>query len=361
MSYSRLIEVDINNVGQTNIPCIVQGSVNENLQIKLKNHGKIYNLTDCQVIYEIIKPDGYVCDGLMNITVPNSGFGIIQLTKQTLSSEGICKVNLSIIRKNQEIKVNGLKYEVTPGESSVISWSENLVDLPVTFGSNTYNADITLNKWHDFVGIPDNSIGIDGDYGLQLPKCDIWKKQLGYWERCGNIKGEKGDDGKDGVGLPGKDGITPQFTIGNVTTLPQGSSATVTITGTLENPILNLEIPKGDKFNYEDFTQEQLNSLKVKGDRGSTWFDGSGKPRVELGNERDYYLDTVSYDIYVKVSNIWERIGNLGSSLNGVDIGELQRKTDNNLETIDKTIVGAINEINKRQSGIITNVDGGIF
>ena len=360
MSYSRLIEVDITNVIQKYIPSIVQGSVNELLQIKLKNHGKLYNLTDCQIIYEIIKPDGHVCNGLMNITVPNNGFGNIQLTKQALSSVGICKINLSIIRKNEEIKVNGLKYEVTPGESEVVSWSETLVDLPVVFGKSTYNVDTTLNKWHDFVGIPDNSIGTDGDYGLQLPSCDIWKKQLGYWERCGNIKGEKGDNGEDAVGLPGKDGVTPNFTIGKVTTIDPGYSAKVTITGTSENPILNLEIPKGDKFAFNDFTESQLEMLKVKGDKGSTWYDGSGKPQIELGNERDYYLDTTTSDIYVKVRDIWERIGNIGSTLDSVNVSELQRKTDNALKTEDKTIVGAINEI-KRQLETTKDIDGGTF
>ena len=38
----------------------------------------------------------------------------------------------------------------------------------------------------------------------------------------------------------------PNFTIGTVTTLPAGSSATVTITGTTSDPVLNFGIPKGD-------------------------------------------------------------------------------------------------------------------
>ncbi|MBE6685780.1 MAG: SGNH/GDSL hydrolase family protein [Ruminococcaceae bacterium] len=46
-----------------------------------------------------------------------------------------------------------------------------------------------------------------------------------------------------GVGDTGK---TPNITIGTVTTLTEGSNATATITGTAENPILNLGIPKGD-------------------------------------------------------------------------------------------------------------------
>lgn len=46
--------------------------------------------------------------------------------------------------------------------------------------------------------------------------------------------------------IRGQIGITPNFTIGTVTTLPEGSSATATITGTAEAPVLNLGIPKGD-------------------------------------------------------------------------------------------------------------------
>ena len=46
--------------------------------------------------------------------------------------------------------------------------------------------------------------------------------------------------------LTGKDGITPNLTIGEVYTLDSGSKATVTISGTKENPLLNFGIPKGD-------------------------------------------------------------------------------------------------------------------
>ena len=46
-------------------------------------------------------------------------------------------------------------------------------------------------------------------------------------------------------GEPGKDGVTPNLTIGTVETLNAGTSATATITGDKENPVLNLGIPKG--------------------------------------------------------------------------------------------------------------------
>lgn len=52
-------------------------------------------------------------------------------------------------------------------------------------------------------------------------------------------------DNGDFDGEDGKDGVTPNLSIGTVTTLSAGSNATASITGTKENPILNLGIPKG--------------------------------------------------------------------------------------------------------------------
>lgn len=55
-------------------------------------------------------------------------------------------------------------------------------------------------------------------------------------------KGDKGDKGDTGA-----DGQTPNITIGTVTTLAAGSSATAEITGATPDLTLNLGIPKGDK------------------------------------------------------------------------------------------------------------------
>lgn len=58
-----------------------------------------------------------------------------------------------------------------------------------------------------------------------------------------------GTDGKDGIngmdGADGADGTTPNFIIGTVQTLEAGTNATASITGTPENPVLHLGIPKG--------------------------------------------------------------------------------------------------------------------
>ena len=63
--------------------------------------------------------------------------------------------------------------------------------------------------------------------------------------------GERGPVGPQGAqgpqGIPGSTGATPDFSIGTVSTLPAGTDATATITGTAEAPVLNLGIPKGPK------------------------------------------------------------------------------------------------------------------
>lgn len=65
------------------------------------------------------------------------------------------------------------------------------------------------------------------------------------------IDGKNGQNGKDGIngtnGIDGQDGITPNIQIGTVETLEPTEEATVTRTGTDEEPLLNFGIPKGDK------------------------------------------------------------------------------------------------------------------
>lgn len=60
------------------------------------------------------------------------------------------------------------------------------------------------------------------------------------------VPGKDGTDGKDGApGAKGDPGATPNLQIGTVETLPAGSEATASVSGTAENPLLNLGIPKG--------------------------------------------------------------------------------------------------------------------
>ena len=75
-------------------------------------------------------------------------------------------------------------------------------------------------------------------------------------EVLGNLKGLQGPQGPQGIqGTQGPQGVQgPQgplgpsntLTIGTVTTLPSGESATVTISGEAPNQVLNFGLPRGD-------------------------------------------------------------------------------------------------------------------
>lgn len=61
-------------------------------------------------------------------------------------------------------------------------------------------------------------------------------------------QGPKGDTGEQGPqGPKGDTGATPNIQIGTVQTLDPGQQATASMSGTPENPLLNLGIPKGEK------------------------------------------------------------------------------------------------------------------
>lgn len=86
-----------------------------------------------------------------------------------------------------------------------------------------------------------------------------------------NVEAKNGADGKDGLngkdgvnGQNGQDGITPNIQIGTVTTLEPNEHATVTRTGTAEQPVFNFGIPKGEKGNPGEVTEETLDKLIPK-------------------------------------------------------------------------------------------------
>ena len=139
-----------------------------------------------------------------------------------------------------------------------------------TTGEAGTNAEVTMSKsgttyTFNFV-IPKGAKGDTGAAGAKGDKgekgdpftyADFTSEQLAALKGAKGDKGDKGDTGADGVagakgdkgdrGEKGADGVTPTFTIGTITTGAAGSTATVTITGTAPNYVLNFTIPKGDK------------------------------------------------------------------------------------------------------------------
>lgn len=74
-------------------------------------------------------------------------------------------------------------------------------------------------------------------------------------------QGPKGDTGEQGPqGPKGDTGATPNIQIGTVQTLEPGQQATASMTGTPENPLLNLGIPKGQPGSNDITVQQMQNT-----------------------------------------------------------------------------------------------------
>lgn len=74
-------------------------------------------------------------------------------------------------------------------------------------------------------------------------------------------QGPKGDTGEQGPqGPKGDTGATPNIQIGTVQTLEPGQQATANMSGTPENPLLNLGIPKGENGDSETTVQQMQNT-----------------------------------------------------------------------------------------------------
>lgn len=110
------------------------------------------------------------------------------------------------------------------------------------------------------------SVSVDGiiswtnDKGLENPDpVDIKGPQ--------GIQGPQGVPGQDGEqgpqGVPGNDGITPNITVGSVTTLDPTQQAIVTRTGTNENPIFNFGIPQGEPGENGTSDYNELNNMPI--------------------------------------------------------------------------------------------------
>ena len=103
-------------------------------------------------------------------------------------------------------------------------------------------------------------------------------------------QGPKGDTGQTGPqGAQGATGATPNLTMGTVTTLEPDSQATATITGTAENPVLNLGLPKGrtGEVSQAEFDEVAGDVTKLKSELKQ--IAGSEKIIFTTG----YYIKTV--------------------------------------------------------------------
>ena len=146
------------------------------------------------------------------------------------------------------------------GGGAVVGKNVQVSKIEPIIGGNRVTFSYTLEDESEKTSSLDVMNGIDGK---SVVKANI--------DELNNLTFELSDGSKINVGtiktIKGDDGSTPTFTIGDVTTLDSDQEATVNITGTAKNPILNFGIPKGKDIDETNFVSTDE---KVKLNSSST-------------------------------------------------------------------------------------------
>ena len=139
---------------------------------------------------------------------------------------------------------DGGYYAPSVDDDGNLTWTPSKDDMPQVEGANIKGP-----------AGPQGPAGADGKDGAQGPQGEQGVQGPPGEKGDTGPQGEKGDKGDTGAqgpkgdtgetGPAGATGATPNLQIGSVETLDAGSDATASITGTAENPLLNLGIPKG--------------------------------------------------------------------------------------------------------------------
>lgn len=106
-------------------------------------------------------------------------------------------------------------------------------------------------------------------------------------------KGETGEPGPQGP--KGDTGATPNIQIGTVQTLDPGQPATATMTGTPENPLLNLGIPKGEKGDPGEGSEAEPYTLPIMSDTQL----GGGKAVSKTDEDVPVAVDPLTGQLFV--------------------------------------------------------------
>ena len=151
-------------------------------------------------------------------------------------------------------------------------------------------------------GAPTPTDGKEGDWYLDSQTWDIYRKEAGGWIRRGSLIGPKGEPGKDGVRWYYDE--TPSASVGNIGDINfNGTTGDVhrrTTTGW--ELIGNFKGPQGK--------QGPKGDTGPKGDP-ARWFSGSGAPSGGTGTNGDMYLNVDTGETYRKASDLWVLQGSI--------------------------------------------------
>ena len=157
----------------------------------------------------------------------------------------------------------------------------------------------SYNSYEELIN--EHPIGSEGDSYLVNGSLYVWNGTA--WENVGNIKGEKGDKGETGqqgvkgdTGDTGASGFSPIVNVdhstGQIVITTEDGSATISFDelkgDTGPQGVKGDTGNTGDAFTFDDFTSEQLASLKgEKGDTGATGSKGDKGDKGDTGAKGD--------------------------------------------------------------------------
>ena len=165
-------------------------------------------------------------------------------------------------------------------------------------------------------GEPSPSLGKKGDSYIDVSTWDYYFKGPLGWLCEGNIKGgkgDKGDSGKDGSSFFSGTG-EPSPVLGNngdsyIDTSTWNYYVKDSLGWKLRGNVKGDQGVKGDKG--ENGTDGIDGANGADGTDGTMVLTGVGKPSSALGKEGDSYIDTSTWNYYVKDSSGWEMRGNM--------------------------------------------------
>lgn len=157
----------------------------------------------------------------------------------------------------------------------------------------------------------DGAKGEPGENGITPTIGENGNWYLGETDTGKPSRGERGDPGQKGdpgeKGDPGQIGATPDIQIGTVQTLDPEQQATASISGSPENPVLNLGIPKGEKGGEGGITPSDYEAVKQNAQE--VWVKQT--LTYSIANNRDSIFEAVENSKADKLtitdgSNYWD-------------------------------------------------------
>ena len=215
--------------------------------------------------------------------------------------------------------------QATGGDQSTgVRIRATLGDIPATFAGNT---------WHTVTGVPDASLGNDGDFAMRIDAGHVgtlYRKADGAWSEIADLEGADGARWFSGSGAPGDDlgengdwyfrtGSSAEA--GTVYRKGGGSWAALFDIGT-GRWLSGEGVPADDLGRVGDFYFRTSNGYVYEktgpstwtyqhdltgpsGINGTLWFFGTSAPAASLGNNGDFYLRTSTNQVYVKANDAW--------------------------------------------------------